>query len=341
DPEGAEEEEKKRLEAEERAAMRNRYLRLIPDHHGSHRIDGKLPDALAITIKTQLDAFEPSQSSYGDTGESPTPEMRRADALMRMVDAAASTTTTAAGTGGRARVQVILDYDTLITGLGRVELPGMTDVDALTATEARRLACDAGIIPMVLGSAGQPLDVGREHRLVTPAIWDALVARDRGCAFPSCTARPASCHAHHIIPWWARGITWLGNLVLLCPHHHRLVEPDPHRPAHSQWQVHLDPTTGLPWFTPPRNIDPHQKPRQHQNHVLRALTPTPKAPPRPPTNTPPQPPPTPRPDQTPQQTPAPVPAPERDPNPWHPDGDPPGWDTPTPEPVTTTAYTNP
>ncbi len=48
----------------------------------------------------------------------------------------------------------------------------------------RRLACDAEVISAVLGSQGEPLDVGRAKRLVTPAIWTALVIRDRHCAFP-------------------------------------------------------------------------------------------------------------------------------------------------------------
>ena len=71
----------------------------------------------------------------------------------------------------------------------------------------RRLACDADIIPVALGTRGEVLDVGRAHRLVTPALWRALVCRDRHCAFPGCTKPPVMGHAHHIVHWADLGPT--------------------------------------------------------------------------------------------------------------------------------------
>jgi hypothetical protein len=65
----------------------------------------------------------------------------------------------------------------------------------LSAATIRRLACDAKIIPAVLGGQGEVLDVGRARRLVTAAIWIALVLRDRHCAFPGCDRPPVMCHA--------------------------------------------------------------------------------------------------------------------------------------------------
>ncbi|MGH3529092.1 MAG: DUF222 domain-containing protein [Pseudonocardiaceae bacterium] len=50
----------------------------------------------------------------------------------------------------------------------------------ISAAEARRWACDAKIIPVVLGEKSEPLDVGRAMRTVPLAIRRALVARDRG-----------------------------------------------------------------------------------------------------------------------------------------------------------------
>lgn len=197
--------------------------------------------------------------------------MRRADALVLLTQAAANSGELPAHGTDRPHVYVTMSYDALVSGLGRVELPGLHGTDGISASEARHLACDAGIIPMVLGSASQPLDVGREHRHFTPAIRAALTHRDQGCAFPHCTATPASCEAHHIIPWWAGGASSLSNGVLLCPHHHRLVEPDPLQSAESQWEVRLDPDSGLPWFTPPRHIDPRRRPRQHPRHRIRHL----------------------------------------------------------------------
>ena len=117
----------------------------------------------------------------------------------------------------------------------------------LSVAAVRRLACHAEIIPGVLGTDGQVLDVGRAYRLVTMAIWIALILRDRHCAFPGCTRPPSMGHAHHIIHWLDGGPTSLANLVLLCGEHHRVIH-------HTPWQVRLNPGDGKPEFlAPPRH----------------------------------------------------------------------------------------
>ncbi|WP_052459600.1 HNH endonuclease signature motif containing protein [Tessaracoccus massiliensis] len=268
DPEQAETEEAKRLAAEERAARRGRFLRLSPDFHGSMRITGQLPVADAAQLSAQLEALMPSISSYAETGEVPGPDVRRADALVLLCQAAANAGELPAHGGDRPTVHITMDFDTLVSGLGRVGMLGHDSVDGISAGEARRLACHAGIVPMVLDGESLSLDVGREKRLFTPAMIAALAERDKGCAFPNCHVPPASCHAHHIVPWWAWGPTCVSNGVLLCPHHHRVVEPDPTQSPESQWQVHLDEVTGLPWFTPPTHADPRRRPRQNARFIL-------------------------------------------------------------------------
>ena len=79
------------------------------------------------------------------------------------------------------------------------------------------MACDAEIIPAVLGSKGEPFDVGRSHRLVTGPIWTALVLRDAHCAFLGCNRPPVMCHAHHTRHWLHGGKTKLENLVCCVP----------------------------------------------------------------------------------------------------------------------------
>ncbi|MHA6524045.1 HNH endonuclease signature motif containing protein [Tessaracoccus sp. G1721] len=282
DPDHADADDARRLAREEAAARRNRYLRLAPDHHGSIRITGQLPVADAALLSAQLDALMPAKSTYTHTGEAAGPDTRRADALVLLVQHAASGGTLPSHGVDRPHVHITLNYDTLVSGLGPVQVLGVGGIDGLTAGDARRMACDARLTPLVLGGASRPLDVGRTHRHFTPALRAAITQRDQGCVFPGCTATPAACQCHHIIPWWTGGPTCLANGVLLCPHHHRLVEPDPLQSAESQWQVHLDQMTGLPWFTPPRHIDPTRKPRQHQRHRLQHLTPQAGAPHRPP-----------------------------------------------------------
>ncbi|MEV0796696.1 DUF222 domain-containing protein [Kribbella sp. NPDC050281] len=90
--------------------------------------------------------------------------------------------------------------------------------DNLSAAAIRRLACDAKIIPLVLGSHSEPLDVGRAERLVNRAMRRALNARDKGCVV--CGAPPIQCDAHHVRSWIDGGPTAVSNLVLLCRRHH-------------------------------------------------------------------------------------------------------------------------
>jgi hypothetical protein len=105
----------------------------------------------------------------------------------------------------------------------------------------RRLACDASVIPMVLGSHGQPLDLGRSKRLVTPALLAALWARDKRCTFPGCRRPPQWCDAHHARHGANGGHTSLLNLTLLCAHHHTWV--------HQQDLTATITTTDVTWHT--------------------------------------------------------------------------------------------
>ena len=81
---------------------------------------------------------------------------------------------------------------------------------------ARRLACDAKVIPAVLGSTSQPLDLGRSTDLVSTALRRALAVRDGGCAFPGCERPVAWTQAHHCRHWADGGPTSLSNLVHPC-----------------------------------------------------------------------------------------------------------------------------
>jgi hypothetical protein len=139
--------------------------------------------------------------------------------------------------------------------------------EPLPAGVLRRLLCDADLLPAVLGGPSQVLDVGRAQRLVTPSIRAALELRDGGCVFPGCDKPPHACHAHHLQPWWAGGPTALQNLVLVCAHHHGIVEPG-HDPTADRWRVQLR-ADGLPEVVPPRRADPGQRPRLHSRFQLR------------------------------------------------------------------------
>ena len=93
----------------------------------------------------------------------------------------------------------------------------------LGVADARKIACDTRVIPVVMGGLGEVLDVGRATRTIPPAIRRALIARDQGCVWPGCDRAPIHCDGHHIQHWLDDGPTSLVNLALLChSHHHRL-----------------------------------------------------------------------------------------------------------------------
>ena len=172
------------------------------------------------------------------------------------------------------------------TGVGGVPDNGTAGTGArfigcgepVPASLVRQWLCDADLLPVVLGGPSEVLDVGQAQRLVTPGIRAALEVRDRGCVFPGCNAPPAACHAHHIIPWYRSGPTALWNLVLLCPHHHGIIEPG-RDPAADRWTLTLR-ADGISVIRPPRRVDPTGRPRIHARFQTQtALThPTPTDP---------------------------------------------------------------
>ncbi|WP_462418522.1 HNH endonuclease signature motif containing protein [Kytococcus sp. Marseille-QA3725] len=100
------------------------------------------------------------------------------------------------------------------------------DGSVLTPAQVRQAACDANILPAVLGSDSAPMDIGRASRTATPAQRAHLALRDGGCTFPGCDRPPGWCHAHHIKHWADGGATALANLALLCQRHHTVVHRD-------------------------------------------------------------------------------------------------------------------
>ncbi len=145
---------------------------------------------------------------------------RRYDALMTVLRRGV------AGTRGqpttpKAQVMVTIGLAELrgsLAGVGHTVHAG-----TLSAGEVRQLACEADIIPAVLGEKGQILDLGRAKRLVTPGQRRALAHRDGGCTFPGCHVPATWCDAHHVVHWAQGGRSDLSNYALLCPRHHTWV----------------------------------------------------------------------------------------------------------------------
>lgn len=124
--------------------------------------------------------------------------------------------------GVSATVVVLLDYDKLLSGVGAAQLD---TGEHISASLARRLACEAGVIPAVykrvLAGRSVILDMGRTTRFHTEHQRIAMSIEQGGCCGAEGCDRPAGwCQAHHPVPWAQGGGTSLRNGRLLCAFHH-------------------------------------------------------------------------------------------------------------------------
>lgn len=127
--------------------------------------------------------------------------------------------------GEKPHINVTVEYDQLVPADAPQEDGPLPEIDGtpVDPETIRRLACDAGIVRVVVDGQGEPLDVGRRSRTVTPAIRRGLDVRDGGCRWNGCDAPAGWADAHHIVHWADGGPTSLDNMVLLCRKHHTAV----------------------------------------------------------------------------------------------------------------------
>jgi hypothetical protein len=151
-------------------------------------------------------------------------DQRRGEALVQLVRRAVVAEEPSAR-GMKSQLFVTVDLETLRSGLtGAGETFGGSEAGELLAPETvRRLACDAAIIPTVLGSDGEVVDLGHQVRLFTAAQTRRLWLRDRHCTYPGCDMPGQWCDAHHLVHWANGGKTDLSNAALLCERHHTVV----------------------------------------------------------------------------------------------------------------------
>lgn len=121
-----------------------------------------------------------------------------------------------------ATVVVTMDHETLADAT-REKVARTDSGDVMSAGEARRVACNAGIVPAVLGGRALPLDLGRQERLFTEHQRVALATVYDECAAEGCDRPIAWTELHHEDPWASGGATDLAKAVPLCGQHHRLV----------------------------------------------------------------------------------------------------------------------
>lgn len=231
-PEIGEAHEAKKLADAERDAEKATKMTLTPD--GTGKVHGRfvLSELHAGMLRKQLMALVVHDKKTPDPragDHEPRPQRRATSTelgrafceLLERLDG--REVPRVGGTG--ATVVVTMTLETLQGGLASAVLD---TGDRIAAHTARRLACEAGIVPVVLGGKGQVLDQGRAQRYFTKAQVIALGVRDGGCTADGCRTAAWFCHAHHDDPWAEGGRTDLARGRLLCPSHHRRI----HDPAY-------------------------------------------------------------------------------------------------------------
>ncbi len=164
-------------------------------------------------------------------------------------------------------VVVLIDLLTLQAGTHNDSTCEYSNGTPVPVATARRHACTADIIPVVLDGEGRPLDVGRAKRHATPAQRSALRALYRTCAVDGCETSFDKTEIHHLREWDRQhGPTDLANLLPVCTYHH-------HRAHEGRWRLQLEASTrqltvhlpdgtlhsrGLPDLLTERHARPHQ-----------------------------------------------------------------------------------
>jgi hypothetical protein len=213
---------------DERTARRyaSRYLTAATTFAGMVHVQGLLDPETGAALQTALAAL-----TVPDGPDDPrSAGQRRADALGHLAKAVLSSDQLPEINGAKPVLQITVDWETLRNGLGLRPGQGLGRIGPagqdlpLDVTTIRRLACDANLIPAVLGGPSGILDIGRTSPSWPLAIRRAAALRDQGCTFPGCHAPIAFCELHHIAHWIEHhGPTSLFNATHLCVRHHHIV----------------------------------------------------------------------------------------------------------------------
>ncbi len=228
-PEAADHAEGERLKREEERARRLASLSMRDNGDGTVEGRFRLPILHAQLLKKALEALTgPRRLGKGRldpaTGKKLDHRTLLGHGFIELLECHLAPDRLPAQGGSPFTVVVTIGLDALRTGIGAASL----DTGApISAGEARRLACEAGIIPMVLNGDCVPLNLGRKQRLHDTYQRIALHHRYKGCAAINCDRPPAWTEIHHPHAWADGGRTDLANGLPLCPpHHHMADHPD-------------------------------------------------------------------------------------------------------------------
>ena len=238
------------------------------DHDGAEPDDGpeqvnelrltRKPSGTGGYIRGELDGptFEAVSTAIGAlSGARPDVdrsfEERQADALGEICGFSLSHDDTLPDNGGeRPQIRLTIDLEKLRAAVAGTHL----DTGAwYSPSQLRMLACDCSVIPGILNSNSEPLDIGRATRTIPTAIRRAVAMRDGGCAYPGCNQPPSRSEVHHCTEWVDGGVTALHNCTMLCKAHHLIVHG-------AGWTVRI--RDSHPEFIPPEFLDPLRQVRR-------------------------------------------------------------------------------
>jgi hypothetical protein len=228
------------------------------DRDGGYALSGWLDREATEILRAALSPLAAPRPATETAPDPRDPAQRDADALVDLAQRALGSGELPTEGGEPPQVVVTVALTVL---QGRIGTGSLTFGGPINADIARRIACDARVIPAVLGTRSEPLDIGRAGHTVPTAIRRAMTVRDRGCTFPGCPVPARWCECHHVIHWADGGTTCLDNCVLLCGRHHRLIH-------HSAWRIEM--ISGSPHFHPPPWLG--GPPRRNPLHIPPDLT---------------------------------------------------------------------
>jgi hypothetical protein len=249
----------------ERAIYEQRAIRRVNRPNGLRRyvIDGDLEstafldglyDAMTSPRRGGPRFVSPEDQAWAEAvkGDARTTEQYVHDGVLHLLRSATliDDADTRAIVGSRVpAVKLLASVDALVARNGHGRIEGI-DIPVSIAT-VERAVC-AGSTVTIDFYEGQPLNLGREQRLFSPAQRIAMVARDGACMWMDCDRPPSWTEAHHIDEWERdHGKTDIADGILLCRHHHMLLH-------NNGWRVTRDGTQY--WLVPPTSVDPAQTP---------------------------------------------------------------------------------
>ena len=198
-----------------------RFLHLSQTLDGVFYINGRLDSEGGAILQTALNAL----SGPPTPDDRRSPKQRRADSLVELARQKLESGTLPEVGGQKPHLTVTVSMATLANqpGSPAADLEWASPIPAETA---RRLACDAAVTPIFLGSESDQPRAGQTSRTISGSQRKALVFRDKGCRFPGCDRPPDWTDAHHLQHWADGGKHVMDNLVLLCRRHHRMVHEE-------------------------------------------------------------------------------------------------------------------